>query len=306
MIVTDRATWLRQRQGCLAGTDLPRILGIGFDYEGGADSVYREKIAPEADDNDPNEDMLLGTALEEYVAQRFVVEANKGANSGLFDFGRAPLPIRVYEPASRLVRHPEEPWIGASVDRLLLGTDEPLECKTSKDSPGEDWGDTGTDIVPHRYMIQTIWQMHALRVRIGYVACSFRGWQTGFRWYRIDMDDELMGMLLDIAKAFWDRVQNRGGVDDWQHRLIDQAITRAARVVPFKGIMLPPAAGELAVSLERAAEQRKLANAEYDRCKGEALALLGDAERGMLPDGRMLVRQRGRESVRVVQRRRRR
>lgn len=302
-MTTERTAWLRDRQRSLCGTDLPRIMGIGFDGAAGPALVYADKTSDSLPVDDPNEDMRMGLILEPYVAERFVETANRAAESGLHEFPGVPFPIRVYEPQQRLMRHPDIPWMGATVDRLIMGTDEPLECKTSKESPGEEWGDSGTDCVPTAYLVQTVWQMMVLRVRIGYVACVFRGWQTCFRWYQLRMDGDLAKMLLDIARSFWDRVTNRSGIDGWNHSLVPQAIERAVKVVPHKYTMLPPVALEVATSLERAAEQKRLAESEYDRCKSAALKLLGDSERGMMSDGRMLVRERERACVRVVNRR---
>lgn len=299
----DKQKWLHERKKIIAGTDIPRLLGIGFDGPLGPYGVYTEKTEEGVTEFEPNEDMLIGLALEDHVKNRFVTEANIDAQSGLYDFEGIDLPIEVYQPSDRIVTHVFDEWIGASLDFIIKGKERiPLECKTSKEAPGVDWGEKGSDIVPQKYLVQLMWQMHALNASTGYIACLFRGWNTCFVWYKIQRDTALIELLVDIAKDFWDRVKSRSGINGWSHLLTEQAVKRASKVVPNKCIVLPNGTEEMVKSYERAADQKRLADKEYERCRTGLPRIMGDNERGLMSDGRVVIRDRDRSAIRITQR----
>ena len=103
--------WLEHRRRSIGGSDAAAI--IGLNPWASPYSVWADKLGliPPKEDN---EAMRLGRDLEEYVAKRFCEETGK----------------RVRRENSIII-NPDYPFAHANVDRILIGEDAGLECKTS-------------------------------------------------------------------------------------------------------------------------------------------------------------------------------
>ena len=105
-----RETWLRLRKTGIGGSDAGAICGVN-PYSSSL-NVYLNKLSYQIEDTD-NEPMRQGRDLEEYVARRFMEETG--------------LKVR---RSNKMYRSNEYPFMLADVDRLIVGQNAGLECKT--------------------------------------------------------------------------------------------------------------------------------------------------------------------------------
>jgi putative phage-type endonuclease len=153
-------------------------------------TLYEEKaglVTPE--DISGKDAVYWGTVLEAVVAAEYVRRTGNKVR-------RAP----------KLIRHPEHPFMGAHLDRLVEGTRGLLEVKTTG-AFGEDWGEEGTDQIPSHYYVQV---QH-------YMAVTGREWADvavlgggrSFRLYRVLADGDFIPDLITLEAEFWACVEAR-------------------------------------------------------------------------------------------------
>lgn len=176
----SREEWLRLRKTGIGGSDAGAICGLN-PYSSPMD-VYQDKTSDEVDDAD-NEAMRQGRDLEEYVARRFMGETG-------FKVRRS----------NKMYRSTEHPFMLADVDRLVVGEDAGLECKTASAYNADKWEDGQ---VPPHHLIQCLHYMAVTGRRTWYIAVVILG--VGFRYQRIDWDDRSIGTLTAIEEAFWEQ-----------------------------------------------------------------------------------------------------
>ena len=123
--------WLRLRKTGIGGSDAGAICGLN-PYSS-AIHVYNDKTDKEIHDLD-NESMRQGRDLEEYVAKRFMEETG--------------LKVR---RSNMMYRNKENPFMIADVDRLVVGEDAGLECKTASAYSEDKWKEGE---IPPKYLIQ--------------------------------------------------------------------------------------------------------------------------------------------------------
>ena len=170
--------WLRLRKSGIGGSDAGAICGVS-PYSS-AMSVYREKTSETVEDVD-NEAMRQGRDLEDYIAKRFVEATGLKVRRSNF-----------------MYRSVEHPWMIADVDRMIVGEDAGLECKTASAYNADKWKDG--EIPPH-YMIQCYHYMAVTGKRSWYIAVAILGKE--FKYARIEWDDELIQNLIKIEADFW-------------------------------------------------------------------------------------------------------
>ena len=106
-----REEWLQLRKTGFGGAAAGAVCGL-TPYAGPM-SVYRDKTSDVVEDRD-NEAMRQGRDLEDYVARRFAEETG--------------LKVR---RSRKMYRSRVYPFMLADVDRLVVGEDAGLECKTA-------------------------------------------------------------------------------------------------------------------------------------------------------------------------------
>lgn len=127
----------------------------------------------------------MGNRLEQFVADIFSEKTGKQVR-------RAP----------KMYRHPEYPFLVANIDRLIVGGDELLECKTASAYKLEEWENK----IPREYVLQVIWYLGITGRKRGWIACLIGGQK--FDYKPIDFDQELFDLMIEKALKFWDMVQN--------------------------------------------------------------------------------------------------
>lgn len=174
-----REEWLQYRKRGIGGSDAAAV--IGASRWKSPFSVYADKIGLELPE--PSSFVLeLGNVLEQYVADRFVRESG----------------MRVRK-CNRTYTSKSYPFMMANIDRVIVGDNAGLECKTTTRNNSADW-DSGD--VPPEYYWQCMHYMVVLGYDHWYLAVLFR--DTGeFRWFRIDRDEEQISLLIQAELAFW-------------------------------------------------------------------------------------------------------
>ena len=174
----SREDWLGYRKMGIGGSDAGAICGLN-PYSS-AMQVYYDKTTSVMEDED-KEAMRQGRDLEQYVAERFM-EA-----SGL----------RVRK-ANAIFVSEEHPFMLANVDRLIVGENAGLECKTVNSYNADKWKDGA---VPEHYQIHCYHYMAVTGAKCWYIAAVILG--TGFVYHKIEGDEELLQYLTKIETEFW-------------------------------------------------------------------------------------------------------
>ena len=97
-----------------------------------------------------------------------------------------------------LYRSEEHPFMIADIDRLIVGEDAGLECKTASAYNADKWKDGA---VPMHYIIQCAHYMAVTGRKAWYIAVVILGKE--FKFARIEHDDAMIASLVAIEEAFW-------------------------------------------------------------------------------------------------------
>ena len=117
----EHKEWLENRRKGIGGSDAGSICGLN-PYSS-AIAVFQDKTQPLTEKPD-NESMRQGRDLEEYVARRFMEETGKKVRR-----------------ANAIFYKEEQPFMLANVDRLIVGENAGLECKTASAYSADKWKD---------------------------------------------------------------------------------------------------------------------------------------------------------------------
>lgn len=174
-----REEWLRYRKQGIGGSDAGAVCGLN-PYRTAA-HVFLDKTSGELEGAD-NEAMRQGRDLEAYVASRFTEETG--------------LKVR---RANYIYQGEEHPFMIADVDRMIVGANAGLECKTASPYNADKWKEG--QIPPH-YLIQCLHYMAVTGADSWYLAVVILG--QSFQWVKIQRDEEMIGNLIQIEARFWE------------------------------------------------------------------------------------------------------
>ena len=171
--------WLTLRKTGIGGSDAGSICGVN--PFGSPMKVYHDKTGSKIEELD-NEAVRQGHDLEDYVAQRFMEAAGLKVRRSNF-----------------MYRSVENPFMIADVDRLVIGEDAGLECKTAGAYNADKWKDGN---IPLHYIMQCYHYMAVTGKRTWYIAAVILGQQFTYR--KLVWDDELIAQLISVEKDFWE------------------------------------------------------------------------------------------------------
>lgn len=175
-----RDEWLQERQSGLGGSDAGTILGVNKWKS--KTQLFFEKTNPELNQEIDNEYIYWGNVLENIVAKEFENRTGKRVRRD-----------------NRMLRHPEHEFMFANMDRVVVGEKALLECKTTSQYNKDLW--EGDDI-PAQYLCQVQHYMAVTGYEKAYVAVLCGG--NNFIMKEIERDEELIEMLIDAEKNFWE------------------------------------------------------------------------------------------------------
>ena len=179
--------WLALRKTGIGGSDAGTVCGLN-PYSSPMKLFY-DKSGTEVEEQD-NEAMRQGHDLEDYVAQRFMEATG--------------LKVR---RSNYMYRNVEHPFMIADVDRLVVGEDAGLECKTASAYNADKWKDGS---IPLHSAMQCYHYMAVTGKRAWYIAAVILGKE--FVWHKLEWEDELIESLIQAEKDFWENYVAAGKI----------------------------------------------------------------------------------------------
>lgn len=170
--------WLQLRKTGIGGSDAGAVCGL-HPYSS-AMKVFRDKTGEGVEETD-SEAVRIGHDLEEYVAKRFMEATG--------------LKVR---RSNYMYRSKEHPFMIADVDRLVIGEDAGLECKTASAYSADKWADGN---IPLHYMMQCYHYMVVTGKRVWYIAAVILGREFTYR--KLVWDEAVISNLTAIEEDFW-------------------------------------------------------------------------------------------------------
>ena len=181
-----KTEWLRYRKLGITGTDAGAICGMNPFRS--AFEVYQDKLNTDIIESEDNEAMRQGRDLEEYVAQRFCEATGYKVRR-----------------ANAIFCNEEYPFMLADFDRLIVGMDAGLECKTVSPYGADKWANGN---IPAHYQLQCQHYMAVSGAKSWYIAALIYGKELIIR--EIKRDEELTKFLITIESKFWnENIQKR-------------------------------------------------------------------------------------------------
>lgn len=181
----DKTAWLEYRKLGIGGSDAGAVCGMN-PYRT-AIEVYQDKTSKDIEEFD-NEAMRQGREFEDYVARRFTEATGKKvrrANAMYYDENHS--------------------FMLADVDRMVVGENVGLECKTASPYSADKWEDGK---IPMHYQLQCYHYMSVCNADAWYIAVLIYGRE--FKFYRIERDEQIIADLIKIEKDFWENNVMKG------------------------------------------------------------------------------------------------
>lgn len=181
----EKPEWLEYRRKGIGGSDAGAVCGLN-PYRTSME-VYRDKIMDDLDEYD-DESMRQGRDLEDYVARRFMEATGKKVRK-----------------ANYMYYDENHPFMIADVDRMIVGENAGLECKTASPYMEDKWADGK---IPISYQIQCLHYMSVCNADAWYIAVLIYGRE--FKYYKIERDEEMLADLIRIEEDFWENCVVKG------------------------------------------------------------------------------------------------
>lgn len=170
--------WLRLRKTGIGGSDVGAICGVNK-YSSPV-KIYQDKTTDTITEIN-NEATRIGHDLEDYCARRFMEETGLKVRKSNFMF-----------------RSTEHPFMLADVDRLVIGEDAGLECKTTNILNASQWKNGQ---IPISYVMQCYHYMYCTGRKTWYIACVILGKEFVYR--KLTWNDDIINNIVSIEYDFW-------------------------------------------------------------------------------------------------------
>lgn len=176
--------WVEGRRTGIGGSDMPAIMGLspfmsGFELF----MLKRGEILPKP----MTEAMEWGHRHEPVILEAYRDRTGR----------------EVYKPRAQL-RHAHHPFLIGNLDGITVEGDRVVECKAVMRT--DAWGEPGTDQVPDHYAIQAQHYLLITGLPVCDIAALFNG--NTLVIYTIHADADLHALFVDVARGFWEGVQN--------------------------------------------------------------------------------------------------
>ena len=176
--------WLEWRKKGIGGSDVATICGLNK-YKSALE-LWMEKRGYKQDE-EAGESAYWGTTLEHIVREEFI------KRSGL-----------EVDTINLMLKHPKYEFMLANVDGIVIDQEGKkciFEAKTASAYKADQWKD---DEIPEGYMLQIQHYMAVTGYERAYIAVLIGG--NTFKYTVVDKDEELISMIIQIEKQFWDCV----------------------------------------------------------------------------------------------------
>ena len=168
----------RRSRKTIGGSEAGTV--VGLNHFGSLYALWADKsglLAPIED----NEAMRLGRDLEEYVAKRFTEATGKRVRR-----------------ENAILLHPRYPFAHANLDRVIVGEDAVLECKTTSALNTKIFK---SGEFPVRYYAQCVHYLMVFGAQRCYLAVLILGKE--FKWYVLERDEEEIAALAEAEERFY-------------------------------------------------------------------------------------------------------
>ena len=174
--------------------------------------------------------------------------------------------------------------MAATLDGYTLDN-RPVEAKTTGlvGPVFGRWGEAGSDEIPDYYLVQVHAQLMCTGADLAYLYALIAG--RGTVRFEIEKSDSVAEMLGNEIANWWDWHIVRG-IEPQQSEPPRLEVVKRLRKVPNKVVALPPEIGTVLAEFELCKERQKHLTKSKEDCESAILMALGDAECGVLPDGR--------------------
>lgn len=256
--------WQQQvRRDRLTASDAAAVLGL--DPWKSPGDVWNEKVRELKPRGDLSDAAKLGITLE----------------SGLIDYARRELCLG--QGRSNQWRTCPDGILGATLDWCTDDSEHIVEAKTSglfnPFFDGDDWGDSGTDEVPERVLVQSLVQLACVPSAKAVHVVALLGNGAGVRIYNVVRERDDVGEALRIVhqklRDWWDR--HVLGLHEPTGTPPSLETLKRVRRTPGKTVEIDP---EILVAYDEARSIAKTANDQVDQLKAALIGSLGDGERG--------------------------
>ncbi|KXG42859.1 YqaJ viral recombinase family nuclease [Tepidibacillus decaturensis] len=254
----SREEWLKARRNGIGGSDAAAIAGLNKWKSPVA--VYLEKTGMVEVEEVVSEAAYFGTLLEDVVAQEFSK--------------RTGLKVR---RKNAILQHPEHPFMLANIDRLIVGENVGLECKTASEYMKNEWKD---DEIPAAYLLQVQHYMAVTGYEAWWIAVLIGG--NKFIYKKIERDEEIIEFLINIEKDFWENhvLKQNPPMFDGSEASSSLLKTLYPTAEPDSEIELESEADVLIEALEEVSEELKQLEEKKTEYENRLKAMLGEYEKG--------------------------
>lgn len=251
----DRKKWEAMRNIGIGGSDASTIAGLNrwkSPYQ-----LWLEKTRQvEPEDISDNEYVYWGTVLEQLVADRFCELTGKKVRK------------------CGMMQSLTHEFMLANVDRLVVGENAGLECKTANGFKAKEWEG---DNVPDSYYLQCQHYMAVTGCEKWYIACLIGG--NHFVWKEIPRNEEDITALIEAEWAFWEDNVKVGLMPDVDgSKSCSQALAERFPGGVTDSITLPKEAGELLAEIDALNEAADRIKEQIESKKNGIKLMLGDHE----------------------------
>ncbi len=102
------------------------------------------------------------------------------------------------ERVNETLFHKDYPFIGANLDRVVVGEDAVLECKTTSAWKEKEWTE---EEIPQEYILQVMHQLAVSGKQKGYIAVLIGN--HNFKWKEVLRDEKVIAQIIDKLVHFW-------------------------------------------------------------------------------------------------------
>jgi len=272
--MADEKKWLAARREGIGGSDASII--VGLNRWKSPFQLWLEKTGKaEAEDLSGNEYVYWGKVLEEAVANRFCeLTGKKVQRRGLLQMD-------------------DYPYIRASVDRMVVGENAGLECKTCNGFAAKEWED---DEVPAAYYVQCQHYMMVTGCERWYIAVLIGG--NHFVWKEIPRNDDEIDILLQAEIDFWHKVEEGIMPEVDGSESCKDALASEFRGGNAEPLTLPDAAEGIIERIRALDDAKKSTEEDLEHHKNQLRRLMGNYELGYAGDYKVTWKtQAGRTTV---------
>ena len=259
--IENREAWLKVRNDSIGGSEAAAI--VGMNPWKSAYTLWLEKTGQsQQEDISDNECVHFGTILEQVVADEFCRrEGKKARKCGLF-------------------RSNKYPFMTGSFDRLLVGENAGLECKTSNAFKREEW-DEGE--IPPNYYVQCQHYMLVSGLPRWYIACLIGG--NHFVSWVVERNDDDIAALEQAEIAFWDKVQRHIMPEVDGSESSTDSLKKMYKGGQAEPVMLPQESMDLLKRLDELKALKSDIDSQTKDIQNKLCAMLGDNEIGIIGEG---------------------